>query len=271
MESQYVEFPNSKFHYRKYGNGPKLVFCFHGYGREGSTFHFLDRVIGNEYTAIAIDLPFHGRTEWNKELTFHPNHLIQVIEQIRRTYQKEKEKFTLMGFSLGGRIALHLTQILCRQIERIVLIAPDGLRINFWYSLGTHTWIGNKLLRHTVNNPGWFLKMLNLAEKAELINKNISSFVHYYMDDVDQRQILYYRWTTMRKFEPNIIKIKRLINKYKIKVRMLFGKHDNIIPLAGGQSFYVGIEDHTVLKVVNLGHHLLNEGNAPRIGELFND
>jgi pimeloyl-ACP methyl ester carboxylesterase len=176
-----------------------------------------------------------------------------------------------MGYSMGARLSLYLTQILFRHIERLVLIAPDGLRINFWHSIATHTWIGNKLLSYTIDNPVWFLAMLNFAERTKLINKSISSFVHYYMDDVEQRFILYNRWTSMRKFEPNLWKIKRLINKHKIKLGMMFGRYDNIIPLAGGQSFYVGIEDHTVLKVVDLGHNLLNEGNAAPIAELFND
>jgi pimeloyl-ACP methyl ester carboxylesterase len=271
MESYYVKSPNSSFHYRRYGSGTKLLFCFHGYGRDADTFYFLNNIIGKQYTIIAIDLPFHGHTEWNKELTFHPNHLIQVIQEIRSTLKQDKEKFALMGFSLGGRIALHLTQILYKQIEKLVLIAPDGLRVNWWYSMAAQTWGGNKLLSYTINNPRWFLQMLNFAEKTKLINRSISSFAHYYMDDADQRLILYNRWTSLRKFSPNLPKLKRMVNKYKIKVRMMFGRHDNIIPLAGGQSFYVGIEDNALLKVVELGHHLLNSANAPRIAELFND
>ncbi|MBA2761170.1 MAG: alpha/beta hydrolase [Segetibacter sp.] len=271
MESHYIKYPHSTFHYRQYGNGPKLLFCFHGYGRDSYTFNFFDRLLGKRYTVIAIDLPFHGNTTWDKDLTFQPNFLIQVIQQIRSSLKKEKEKFSLMGYSMGGRIALYLTQILHKHIEQLVLIAPDGLKFNFWNFIGTKTWAGNKLLKYTINNPNWFLSMLNFAEKAKFINRSISSFVHYYMDDNEQRLILYHRWTTMRKFSPNLSKIKRLVNKQKLKIRMMFGRYDNIIPLSGGEEFYNGIEENALLKVVDLGHFLLNEGNAPRIAELFND
>jgi hypothetical protein len=113
--------------------------------------------------------------------------------------------------------------------------------------------------------------VLNFAEKAKLINKSIASFVNYYMDDGQQRFILYHRWTTMRMFTPTPSKLKRLVNKQKLKIRMMFGKYDNIIPISGGEKFYNGIEENATLKVVELGHYLLHEGNAPRIAELFND
>ncbi len=75
----------------------------------------------------------------------------------------------------------------------------------------------------------------------------------------------------MRIFNPNLSKLKGLVNKQSLKIRMMFGRYDNIIPLEGGQKFYEGIEENASLKVVDLGHHLLNEGNAARIAELFND
>jgi pimeloyl-ACP methyl ester carboxylesterase len=271
MESNYIKYPHSTFHYHQYGSGPKLLFCFHGYGRDGHTFYFFDRLLGTQYTVIAIDLPFHGYTEWDKELTFHPNYLIQVIQQIRSSLQKEKEKFSILGFSMGGRIALHLTQILHKHIDRLVLIAPDGLRFNFWNFIATHTWLGNKLLNYTIYHPAWFLKLLDFAEKTKIANRSITSFVHYYMDDEQQRLVLYRRWTTMRMFRPKLLKLKRIINKYKIKTRMMFGRNDNIIAMQGGQRFITGIEKNASIKVVDLGHYLLHEGNARRIAELFND
>lgn len=271
MESHYIKYPHATFHYRKYGNGSKLLFCFHGYGRESSVFYLFEKLLGKQYTAIAIDLPFHGATTWDKKLTFHPNYLVQIMQQIRTELRKEKEKFTLLGFSMGGRIALHLAQIQYRHLERLILIAPDGLKLNFWNYIATQTWAGNKLLSYTIANPAWFLKLLNFAEKTGMVNKSVISFVHYYMDDAERRRVLHQRWTTMRKFSPKLNKVKRQINKHKIKTRMMFGKYDNIIPVTGGKNFLSGIEDYASLKIMNMGHNLLNEGNAARIEELFND
>src|SRR3954467_15480937 len=100
MSSHYLRHKNSTIHYRQFGNGPKLLFCFHGYGRESFSFSFLERKLGNIFTIVAIDVPFHGLTEWNDELIFSPNYLSQFVLTIRKTLKKEDKKFTLLGFSM---------------------------------------------------------------------------------------------------------------------------------------------------------------------------
>lgn len=271
MDSFYIQHTHTNFHYRKFGSGKKLVFAFHGYGRDSNTFYFLERYLGNNHTVIAIDLPFHGLTEWNKELTFHPEYMVQVIQEIRKQLNALNEHFILLGFSMGGRIALHLAEIMHKHIERLVLIAPDGLKINFWHALATQTWGGHKLLQRTVYHPQWLLKTLDLAERAGIITRSIASFVHYYMDDKEQRIMLFRRWTTMRKFVPKLGRLRKYITRNKIKVRMLFGRYDKVILYSGGEHFVKGIEQYASLKVIDTGHNLLDDHNAKYIAGLFND
>ncbi len=91
--------------------------CFHGYGEEAQVFEFLARYAGNQFTFISIDLPFHGKTEWKDGLLFTPADLQQIIEEIVAKNSSQAadhsdsyrdQKISLIGFSLGGRIALSL-------------------------------------------------------------------------------------------------------------------------------------------------------------------
>lgn len=271
MNSFFIQHKHARFHYRKYGSGSKLVVAFHGYGRDSSTFYLTEKILGSQFTVIAIDLPFHGLSEWDKEYTFHPSYLVQVIQEIRKQHQFYNHSFTLLGFSMGGRIALTLAQLMHKQVERLVLIAPDGLRVNFWHWFATHTYAGHRLLHYTVHHPQWLLHILNGAERVGLITKSIAAFVHYYMDDEDQRLVLFRRWITMRKFRPRLGFIKKLIKKDKITTRLLFGRHDKVILYMHGEQFIKGIEDLASVTIVDAGHNLLHEYNAARIARLFND
>jgi pimeloyl-ACP methyl ester carboxylesterase len=271
MNSGFIEHTHARFHYLKFGKGPKLVIAFHGYGREGSTFHFLEKYISNDYTLIAIDLPFHGYTTWDKKNLFHPSFLVQVIQELREKYGFTDKKFTMLGFSMGGRIALHLLDIMHKHVERIVLVAPDGLRLNPAHTFATRTYLGHKILHYTIHHPRWLLSLVNRAEKTGIINKSIASFVHYYIDDEPQRLDLYYRWTTMRKFAPNLSRIKKRIRVDKIKARLLFGKFDKIILSVHGERFMQGIEEFGSMQVVDATHHLLHDYNGARIAKLLSD
>ena len=271
MQSHYITHRNSTIHYRQFGSGPKLLFCFHGYGRESYTFSILERSLGRQFTIIAIDIPFHGLTKWKDELIFQPKYLIYFVQQIAASVNKANDKFSLLGFSMGGRIALHLTQLMAEKVERLILLAPDGVSFNFWRWFGSETWVGNKLLAHTIHNPAWIKWVVDKAEKWHVVHRSLADFIRYYIHDEEHRLILYRRWISTRKFSPSLSKLKKLIKEYRIPVRMMFGSFDRVIPYEGGERFRKGIEEFATVKVVEAGHHLLSEVHVSKIVQLIND
>jgi len=262
MELHQFTYRNSTIGYYQFGSGPKTVICFHGYGEEATIFGFLAKYAGHQYTFYSIDLPFHGKTEWKDGQTFTATDLQQIAEQITGN---QHPTFTLMGFSLGGRIALSLYQIIPEKIEKLVLLAPDGLKVNNWYWLATQTWLGNKFFAFTMKKPQWFFGLLNLLNKLKLINASIFKFVNYYIGDAEVRRLLYTRWTTLRKIKPDIQKIKVLIGENKTPVRLVYGKHDRIILSSVGEKFRKGIEEHCTLTVIHSGHQVLHEKHSEDI------
>lgn len=270
MPGHFIKHNNSTLHYRVFGNGPKLLFCFHGYGRDSYTFEFLSKQLGGRYKLVALDAPHHGHTQWD-DPEFHPKDLVTLVDKIRALLQVANEKISLLGFSMGGRIALHLLQIIPSQIERIVLLAPDGLRTRSWLWLTTHTWAGSRLFDYTVHHPNWFLRLTRFLQRRGTITKNVSNFVHYYLEDQEERMRLYGRWIIMKKFKPHSSSLKKIIAKHNIKVRMLFGSYDRIIHYASGQQFLKRIEEYATVRIVEAGHDLLRDWHGATIAELFND
>ncbi len=274
MEFRLLTYRNSTIGYYRFGYGPKTVVCFHGYGEDASMFGFLDKYAGNQYTFCSINLPFHGKTEWKDSFTFTHSDLLQIVEKIVEEVSLKDHphnsvgtnlKLSLMGFSLGGRIALSLYQAIPEKIEKIVLLAPDGLKVNFWYWLATQTWAGNKFFAVTMKKPGWFFGLLKLLNKLKLVNASIFKFVHYYIGDAEVRRLLYTRWTTLRKLKPDVKKIKSHIREYKTPVRLVYGKHDRIILSSVGNKFKKGIEKYCTLTVIHSGHQVLHEKHAEEI------
>ncbi len=263
MGQQELHYKDSIITYQCFGQGPKPVICFHGYGEEGSAFSFLEKYAGGDFTFYAIDLPFHGNTKWNEKLTFEINDLQQIVEQILNMSNFKPEtsnpKFSLMGFSLGGRMALNLYQLIPDKIEKLVLLAPDGLKVNFWYWIATQTRLGNKFFAFTMKKPGWFFWMLKLLNKLKLVNTSIFKFVNYYIGNAEVRQLLYSRWTGLRKIKPDISKIKKPVAANNTPVRLVYGKHDRIILSSVGEKFCKGIENNCRLAVIPSGHQVLHE------------
>lgn len=271
MTSHYISHQNSVVHYRKWGQGEKLLFCFHGYGKESQEFSMFEHNLGNRYTLVAIDMPFHGITNWKGDLTFKPDLLVSFMNQIRTTIQKKQEAFSILGFSMGGRIALYLAQIIPQQIDKLVLVAPDGLHFSFVRKLTTDNWLVHKIMGWTINHPNWILWVLKNLEKAKILHKSMADFARFYIHDKEQRLLLYQRWTAMRKFKPKPKKLKKIVRKNDINISMLYGAFDKVIPVSGGKDFMKGIEKNASLTVIDAGHNLLTEVQVPVIVQLFND
>ena len=269
MENCLFQYKNSTISYCRFGSGSKVAVCFHGYGEDATTFGFLEKFAGNQYSFIAIDLPFHGKTKWNEGLNFTQKDLVEIIKEILKQNNQQPEisnrKLFLMGFSLGGRIALSIYQVMREQIEKLILLAPDGLKVNFWYWLATQTWPGNKLFFFTMKHPGWFFGFLKILNKLKLVNASIFKFVNFYIGDKDVRQQLYQRWMALRKLKPNIKRIKLFIKKNDTKVRLIYGIHDRIILAARGEKFKKGIEEQCTLTVIHSGHQVLHEKHVDEI------
>ena len=267
MQSASIQYRSSHIHYRFGGSGPRIAFCFHGYGEESGCFDFLEEQAGASFSLFAIDLPFHGQTDWAEGITFTITDLQQIVLQILQQHGKkiEEQPLTLVGFSLGGRMALHLYQHMPGHIERLVLLAPDGLKVNGWYWLATQTWAGKQLFAFTMQHPGWFFFILRGLNKLKLVNSSIFKFVNFYIGNTQVREDLYRRWICLRKIRPHIRSVKSIVKEQQTPVRLLYGQYDRIILPVVGERFCSGIEDHCRLTVIGCGHQVLHPKNVAAI------
>lgn len=257
-----LTYKKSNINYYRFGRGKSLTICLHGYGETGNNFAFLKEYLSKERSFIAIDLPFHGLTNWQEGLNMDSADLMRIVKAILQAQHiPDTQKLTLLGFSLGGRIACCLYQLMPERIEKIILLAPDGLKVNGWYWLSTQTRLGNQLFRFTMKRPGLFLGLLKILNRLGLINASIYKFVIHYIKNKQVREDLYHRWTGFRNIKPDIPAIRRLIQEFDTDISLVYGQFDRIILPDRGVAFQKGIEDRCSLLVIPSGHQVLHERN----------
>jgi pimeloyl-ACP methyl ester carboxylesterase len=267
MEQHFISWQDTTISYLKAGKGKKIVLCLHGFGEEAATFSFLEKHLADDFTIYAIDLPWHGKTDWNKQLIFPVSDLIVLLTNMISDY--EHQKLHLLCYSMGGRIGLSLLQHIPHKIEKAVLLASDGLQMNGWYWLATQTSIGNRFFRFTMNHPTWFGTMTDLLNQRKWINSSVAKYIHHYIDHQQVRDDLYRIWTTMRKFRPKLNHIKSNLKQHHVPVHLVFGEYDRIILAKYGYRFQKGAANLIHVHVVSSGHQLLREKHAMLIISLL--
>lgn len=266
MESRLIAYKNSSIHYLQFNGGSELLVCLHGFGERSESFLSLAPALIKQYTIVAIDMPFHGRSVWSEGLDVTIQDVVGIIDNIPVLQQKQ---FSLMGYSMGGRIALHLYQHLPQRVRQLILLAPDGLKVNGWYWLATQSKYGNRLFQQVMKKPGAFFSGTRLLNKAKLINTGVYNYVHQYLQQESNREALYNIWTAMRNIRPDIPLIKTLINKNRTPVIFIYGAYDRIIRYTTGNRFCKNLEQYCTVHVLRCGHRLLQEKNTQAIAALL--
>lgn len=262
MQGSFISFKNSSVHYITQGHGKEVLVCLHGFAENAESFFSLAKYLISKYTVILIDMPLHGKTVWKDGMTFTAAELSDLLCRIPAI---GTNNFSLLGYSMGGRIALQLYQYSPQKINKLILVAPDGIIINFWYWLATQTKTGNKLFYGVMKKPGIFFRVTEMLKKISLINTGVHKYVHQSLKTEDMRSRLYNIWTMMRKMRPDIPLVKTLIEKYKTPVILMYGRYDKVIRYTTGEKFRTGIEAYCALKIMDCGHRLLHEKNAAAI------
>lgn len=258
-EELQLKYKDSEIHYYKFGQGATDLICLHGYGKEAKDFLFLEKHICTQYTVYSIDLPFHGKTNWKQPLLFTDKELLEIVDLIIGA----KKKFSILGYSMGGRIALHLLHDHPERLNKLMLIAPDGLNANIMYSLVTQTKAGNKIFSASMKNPGWIYKLMAGAKRFNLYDKGMLQLAKHYLESESNRNLLYKRWITMRRFKPDLKKVKQQSARHKIPVHIIFGDTDFVIPFKYGNKLRGA--DNIQMKTIPGGHFLIREQFAPYI------
>lgn len=98
-----------------------LVFI-HGLFGSLSNLGMLVRAFENEYSIVQLDLRNHGESAHDQQVTYEL--MAQDVMQTLR--HLNIQNFSVIGHSMGGKVAMKLTEIAGDQLERIVVldIAP---------------------------------------------------------------------------------------------------------------------------------------------------
>lgn len=110
------------------GSGPALV-LLHGWGLNARVWDGLAAALCDRFRIIAVDLPGHGRSAWVPERSSVEEQAAQVGEAVAAI----TAEYSLLGWSLGGQIALQLAAAqaaaaargarLTAAVERLILVA----------------------------------------------------------------------------------------------------------------------------------------------------
>jgi 2-succinyl-6-hydroxy-2,4-cyclohexadiene-1-carboxylate synthase len=92
------------------------VVMLHGFGGTGRSWDDVIAYLPKSYRSLALDLPGHGdQLDAPRPISF--------ASCVQSVLERAPERFVLAGYSLGGRVALHIALAAPERIERLVVVS----------------------------------------------------------------------------------------------------------------------------------------------------
>lgn len=260
--------PDFECEYFVYGNGKNILFAFHGFGNHATDFQPLAGFLGNDFTIVSVNLFFHGKSSVLRHLIDHgfsTDRLKELMLELMERFGADKCR--LMGFSLGGRIAMKIAELFPERVTHLYLLAPDGLTVSPFYRFSTLNPAGRYLFRKSIDKSDTLIRLAGLLKKYRFIDDKKYQLAMYHLESRDYRQRVYDVWMVFRKIKPDLVKLRRLIASHPLQVHQFFGKYDRIILSAWGEYLRKGLENKVKTTVIESGHQLVRYGHLESIAQ----
>ncbi len=252
MQNQ-IDYKESKLFYYKYGAGQNTILLFHGYCQDHFAFESWIDQLKNDFTIYSFDLFLHGQSIW-PERALEKEDWKNVITLF---LQKEKiTEFELAGFSMGGKFTFATLEAFPEKARRMVLIAPDGIKVNFWYHLATYPVIMRALFESFISNPSIFFSLARFLQSVGIIDKYLLRFVTFQMDTEEKRKRVYSTWIYFRHLKFDMNSIAELLIERNIPLKIVVGRFDKVIPVKDMQILLRHVPNGQ-LEILETGHNQL--------------
>jgi pimeloyl-ACP methyl ester carboxylesterase len=264
MRSAFIETGTERLHYLQWGSGKKLLLALHGYSNHAGMFAPMAEWLKDKYTIVSLDMPYHGKSEWGTELPWTKAELLATVKALMAA--KGVDTISLTGFSLGGRVCLMLAELMPQHIERMTLIAPDGLVPNRFYQFVTGNAAGKRIFSHFLTKPEGYMRVIAWLQERHIVPAAKRKLVEQYVTHEQSRAFLRKVWPNLRLLVPDQQKVRKHIAEYHIATHLFMGKYDRVIPLEHAQAFAAG-EPFIKVHILDKGHRVMDDGSVLQIAQ----
>lgn len=253
--SKFVVIDGVRLHYRDEGSGPAVVLLHANYS---SLFMWEPWVakLRDHYRVIRVDLPAHGLTGPEPS----GNYTLERIQALFERFVDERglQRFTVVGTSIGGTVAMRYTAAHPERIERLVLISPGSLeaRVRGRTTPANVPRVADILGYVTPKAFTRFLLTNDYGDPARLTDAVTDEWYEMWMREGNRLAMI----NLLRQYVSGGVEDK--IRAVKVPVLLIWGEKNQRVPLALAYETRKLLENSPEVKLEvlpGIGHMLVQE------------
>lgn len=231
-------------HKEVYGQGEPVV-MLHGWAMHTGIWRNFSEALAINHQLVCLDLPGHGLSE-----TLAPYTLDSVVDAVVR--ELPEQRCVLVGWSLGGNIALRLAEKYPQRIKSLVLIASNP------HFIATESWAGmqpqvlNQFMSNLQKNPTQALqRFISLQVQGKEDTK--SSLIKI-KASLQECALPTYDVLMSGLYILQTADLRRALKNSKCPVQMILGELDTLVPVRVGEQCQLLQPNMALHVIAGAGH-----------------
>ena len=241
------------------GHGNTSI-ALHGFSRPMEDMVAVRPLLKAGSHCLMLHLAAHGRSSGHHR-PLEPNDWFATIDSLMASEGLAFDG-TLIGYSLGGRVALSWWAREPERFSRVVLMAPDGLVKNVGYRFAVDTAAGRMWLGQSERQRERIVRHMNGLRRRGLLPEHFYQFSLFHLETAEMWQMVIDCWLSLRRFwPPGHRAMKRLAASHPDVLEAHFGERDKVIPPRNAR----GLNGICPVHFYPCGHGLLRPDIVERV------
>jgi pimeloyl-ACP methyl ester carboxylesterase len=256
LEARYLDSPADlrsvgpwQLHVRQSGppDAPAVV-LLHGFGSSLQTWDVWAKGLATTHRVVRIDLPGSGLSPPDPAHDYRDERSLDMLMALMDSLGLQRT--SLVGHSMGGRIAWTFAAKFPERVDKLVLVAPDGFAsFGFEYGKPMDVPATLGLMRHVLPKPLLRMNLQSAYARPEALSDAVTTRYHDLILAPGARQAMLdrLRQTVLQEPVP-------LLRQIKAPTLLVWGEADAMIPLSNAQDYLQALQSSRLVSWPQVGH-----------------
>jgi pimeloyl-ACP methyl ester carboxylesterase len=256
LEARYLAAPGDmidvapwRLHVRDTGpkSAPALI-LLHGFGASLHTWEPWAQALAADHRVIRFDLPGNGLSEPDLAGDYTDVRSQQLLLALMDRLGVERA--SLVGHSIGGRIAWGFAARCPQRVDKLVLVAPDGFASpGFEYGKPPEVPAAMALMRYVLPKPLLRMNLVPAYADAGALTDELTTRYHDLMLGPGARAAMLARMRQTVLVDP-----VPLLRTIRAPTLLVWGERDAMIPFANSADYLKAIPNASLAAMAGVGH-----------------
>lgn len=251
MENEVAIINGNEIYYEYYlHEQPKeTIVLLHGFLSSSFSFRKLTPLLVKEFNVISIDLPPFGKSGTSSSYTYSYENHARTILQLCKKFNLDK--FTLIGHSMGGQIALNVALLRPDLVDGCVLLCSSGYleRSNRRLIFSSYLPFFHLFVKRHLEKSGLKENLQRVVYDHTKIDEEMEKG---YLDPFLENQIFHGLKKMIRDREGDL-PIQSLHN-INTPCLLIWGEQDKVVPLQIGKKLHKDLKNSKLVVLKETGH-----------------